>query len=177
MTTLRHKLQEITECALLQEHPAHIEALRSEHDHSIVVVESKSPIERYTCGVHAFNLVEDPTYVEVASSRLGRIFAGPEFVNFLLQNQLLSPRNQSTVISGDLILYFDNGNFRHVGRMKTDTRVLSKWGTGWLYEHGVWEVPLNYGKEIQYFIGPDEKASFDLFIQYAKSRELGCRQR
>lgn len=169
VTTLRRKLLEITEAAPLHEHPARIEALLSEHNHSIAVIESEHPIERYTCGVHAFHLVEDPTYIEVADFGLGRTFAGPEFINFLLQRQLLLQR-LSSVLPGDLILYFDNGVFRHVGRMKTETRILSKWGTGWLCEHGVWEVPLNYGEEIQYFVGPDEDASFNLFIQYAESK-------
>jgi hypothetical protein len=134
----------MTEKVPVEDHPAHIEALRAEHDHSIAVIESKHSIDRYTCGVHAFHLVEDPTYVEVAGFGLGLTFAGPEFITFLLSKQLLTPR-QSSALTGDLILYFDTGAFRHVGRMKSETRVLSKWGTGWLYEHGVQEVPQNYG--------------------------------
>lgn len=169
MNTIRRKLSEITETALVQEHPNRIAALRPAIDHSITVVDSEHPIERHTCGVHAFYLVEDPTYLEIAGFGLGRTFAGPEFINFLLQNQLLAPR-QSPVAPGDLIVYFDNGIFRHTGRMKTETRVLSKWGTGWLYEHGVWEVPSSYGEFVQYFIGPGEDASLELFIQYAESK-------
>jgi len=169
VTALRSELSEITETAPVQEHPACIEALQPERGHTIAVIESEYPIERYTCGVHAFYLMEDPIYVEIASFGLGRTFAGPEFINFLLQNKLLSPR-QPPIVPGDIIVYFDGGTFRHIGRMKTETRVLSKWGTGWLYEHGVWEVPSNYGQEIQYFVGSDEDASFELFIQYAESK-------
>jgi hypothetical protein len=39
-----------------------------------------------------------------------------------------------------------------------------------MYEHGVWETPLNYGDNVQYFVGPSEDASLDLFMQYAKSK-------
>jgi hypothetical protein len=169
VTALRHKLSEITETAPVQEHPARIEALQSKHGHTITVVDSEYPIERYTCGVHAFYLIEDPTYVEIAGFGLSRTFAGPEFIDFLVQNELLSPRQQP-IVPGDLIVYFDGDTFRHVERMKTEARVLSKWGTGWLFEHGVWEVPSNYGETIQYFVGPDEDASFELFIQYAESK-------
>lgn len=169
VTALRHKLSEITETAPVEEHPALIKALLPEHGHTITVVDSEYPIERYTCGVHAFYLIEDPAYVEIASFGLGRTFAGPEFIKFLIQNKLLLPR-QPSIVPGDLIVYFDAGTFRHVGRMKTETRVRSKWGTGWLYEHGVLEVPSNYGEEIQYFVGPDEDASYELFIQYAESK-------
>ena len=169
VTALRHQLTEMTETAPVHEHPARIEALRPEHGHTIVVVESDFPIERYTCGVHAFYLIEDPTYVKIADCGLGRTFAGREFISFLLQNKLLSPRQSPTIV-GDLIVYFDGGTFQHVGRMKTDTRVVSKWGKGWLYEHGVWEVPSHYGQEIQYFVGPNEDASYELFIRYAESK-------
>lgn len=169
LTTLRHELSEITEIAPVHEHPARIATLQPEHGHTIAVIESAYPIERYTCGVHAFYLIEDPTYVEVAGFGLGRTFAGPEFLIFLLQNKLLTPR-QSPIVPGDLIVYLEGGTFRHVGRMKTETRVLSKWGIGCLYDHGIWEVPSGYGEEIQYFVGPDEDASFELFIQYAESK-------
>jgi len=170
LTALRHKLMEITENIPLQEHPAHIEALRAETNHSVVVVESEHPIVRYTCGIHAFHLVGDPTYLKVADFGLGRTFAGPEFITFLLEHQLLTPRDGAAVLPDDLVIYFNNGVFRHVGRMKTHHRVLSKWGTGYLFEHGVWEVPFNYGEEVRYFVGPNKDSSFDLFIQYAESK-------
>ncbi len=172
LTTLREKLFEMTENVPLQEHPAHIESLRSETNHSIVVVKSEHPIERYTCGVHAFYLVEDPTYRKIATFGLGRTFAGPDFVMFLLEHQLLAQRHHASVLPNDLILYFDNGVFRHVGRMKTSCRILSKWGIGHLYEHTVWEVPSRYGNEVRYFAGPDKKASMILFIKYAKAKMM-----
>ena len=170
MSDLRYNLMKITEDAPSHEHPAHIEHLRSETNHSIVVVESEHPIERYTCAVHAFHLTGNATYEEVASYGLGLTFAGSDFINFLLEYQLLTLRVESCILPNDLVIYFDNGIFRHIGRMKTNHRVLSKWGTGCLYEHRVWEVPSTYGEEVRYFIGPDEDSSADLFIQYAQSK-------
>jgi hypothetical protein len=169
VTALRHKLAEITGTALVQEHPDRIEALRAEFDHSIVVIGSEQPIDQYTCGVHAFHLIGDRTYIEIADYGLGSTFAGADFMAFLFQNRLLTPR-VADALPGDLIIYFENGAFRHVGRMKTESRVTSKWGIGWLYEHAVWEVPMNYGLDIQYFAGPDEDAAFKLFVRYAESR-------
>ena len=170
MSDLRHKLMKITEDVPLQEHPALIVSLQEETNHSIVVVESEHPIERYTCAVHAFHLIDNAIYEEVASFGLGLTFAGYEFINFLLERGLLTPRDGYSVLPDDLVLYFDNGVFRHVGRMKTHHRVLSKWGIGYLYEHLVCEVPLSYGEEIRYFVGPNEELSVNLFIQYAESK-------
>jgi hypothetical protein len=147
-----------------------ISKLRLTTKHSIVIVESEYPIERYTCAMHAFHLVENPIYIEIASFGEGHIFAGHNFINFLLGNRLLAPRDQTSILPDDLILYFDNSVYQHIGRMKTNCRVQSKWGTSHLFEHGVWEVPPNYGDEVRYFVGPDKDASFALFIQYAESQ-------
>lgn len=169
MGSLRHALSEMTERKRLPEHPDCIETLRGEYGHTIEILDSPCPIEGYTCAVHAFQLTDDPTYIQVASFGSGQTFAGAEFVTFLMKTGLLASR-RSLVLPGDLIVYLDCGKFRHVGRMKTETRVVSKWGTGCLYEHQIWEVPATYGDEIQHFVGIDADASLDLFIQYAESK-------
>lgn len=167
--SLRNKLSEITVAVHIADHPASIESLRSDYIHSIEVVESEHPIDRYTCCVYAFHLVEDPTYLGVASYGFGRTFAGAEFINFLLQNQLLSPRQSAPVI-GDLVLYFEGDEFRHVGIVAADNLIISKWGSGWLYKHRPWEVPSQYGERVKYFIGLDQDSSFNLFMQFAKTK-------
>ncbi len=120
--------------------------------------------------MHAFHLVEDKTYLEIAGHGLGKTYAGPEFINFLLRNSALAAREPELVITGDRIIYFDKGQFRHVGRVIAHNRILSKWGTGNLYQHAVWEVPASYGDDVRYYIGPGEHASFELFLSYAESK-------
>lgn len=167
--SLRNKLSEITETLQIADHPASIESLRSDYTHSIQVVESEHPIDRYTCCVYAFHLVEDPIYLGVASYGLGKTFAGAEFINFLLQNQLLLPRKSAPVL-GDLVLYFEANEFRHVGIVAAENLIISKWGSGWLYKHRLWEVPSQYGQDVKYFIGLDQDSSFNLFMEFAKNK-------
>jgi hypothetical protein len=167
---LRQRLLEIVNTLPLLEHAAQIENLRCATRHNIVVKDSPHPIERYTCAVHAFSLVENPTYVEIASFGLGSTYAGPEFIAYLLEQELLSHRAEGEVTEHDLIFYFERGVFRHVGRLVAPTRVLSKWGKGLLYEHDTWEVPENYGNEVRYFVGPDGSEAFALFKQYAEHK-------
>jgi len=149
------------------DHPAILKNLRAEFEHSIEIVASEHPIELYTCGVHAFFLVDDPTYVEVATFGLGRTFAGPDFIRFVLERGFLEPLDSTHDVHGDLIMYFQEGEFRHVGRLMTPDCVLSKWGTGHLYKHGIWEVPSMYGEEVCLFKGPNKEQSLELFITYA----------
>jgi hypothetical protein len=63
---LRERLLNITLNEVVAEHPAMLEALRAEIPHTVAVKRSDYPLDRYTCAVHAFSLVEDPTYESVA---------------------------------------------------------------------------------------------------------------
>lgn len=167
---LRHRLSIIVDQAPVNAHPSLIEKLRAAIEHTIVALDSGTPIDQFTCGVHAFHLVGDPTYTDIASFGLGRTFAGKEFIVFLLTNNLLVLRGAEEISKGDLVVYFENGEFCHVGRMANSNRVESKWGTGWLYEHGLWEVPESYGHEVHCYVGLNQDASFKLFIKYAESK-------
>ncbi len=167
---LRQRLTIITEQSPVNEHPVLIKQLRTPIEHSIVVLESGISIDQYTCAVFAFHLAGDPTYVDIASFGLGKIFAGKEFIAFLLSNNFLVLREAEEISQGDLVIYFENGDFCHVGRIASTKRIVSKWGAGWLYEHGLWEVPNSYGHEVRYYVGPDQDTSFDLFLKYAESK-------
>jgi len=152
------------------DHPARVEQLAAEIAHTIVLRESAHPLDRYTCAVHAFHLVEDPTYLKVVTTGLGSTFAGAEFIEFLLTHHLLKFRDEGDQHADDLVMYFEGEVFRHVGRVLESGRVLSKWGTGCLWEHQVWEVPRAYGDVVRYFVGPNEQQSYDLFLKYAESK-------
>ncbi|WP_319575903.1 hypothetical protein [uncultured Desulfobacter sp.] len=165
---LRQQLETMTLKLSVAEHSATLEKLRAEFGHSVEIVASEHPIEEYTCVVHAFSLVNDPTYVEVASFGLGRTFAGADFIRFVLKHDLLKARDSTNCAHGDFVMYFQEGLFQHVGRLMTRDRALSKWGTGHLYKHGLWEVPFTYGEEVRMFKCPNKERCLELFIAYAE---------
>lgn len=168
--TLRQDLQRITDTLPVIQHPLLIQELKLITGHGIKIIESQYPIESYTCVVHSFGLVEDPTYLSVAGFGLGRTFAGADFINFLLSHELLQERPKGTFLTGDLVIYFQDDSFRHVGTTLDEGRVLSKWGTGYLYDHPVWEVPINYGASVRYFEKISSNAGLELFVLFAQSR-------
>lgn len=151
-------------------HPARIEVLRAEFGHTIRVVDSQFPIDAYTCVMHSFELIDDPTYEDIASYGLGNTFAGADFIHFLLNQNLLKEKSPDSVVINDFIFYFDDDRFRHVGKVLGGARILSKWGVGLLYDHSIWEVPSSYGQTIHYFDGADSAQGINLFIAYAESR-------
>jgi hypothetical protein len=73
---------------------------------------------------------------------------GKEFINHLLKQDLIVQKSGTSVNLGDLILYFLDEEFKHIGRMQSQSRVISKWGTGLLYGHNIWDVPSDYGSEV-----------------------------
>ncbi len=71
---------------------------------------------------------------------------------------------------GALVLYFNGGNWSHVGTITNSGRVISKWGLYPVYEHGLWEVPAVYGNEIRYFLKPSPEMALDLFEEYVEEQ-------
>lgn len=169
---LRIRLTEITYCEDVSLHLRMLEVLRAKTDHSIHIAETEYDLSRFTCIVHAFELIEDPQYLEIAGFGLGQIFAGPEFVHFLLENKLLEESSDSQVSEGDIIIYFNAGRVTHAGKVSGEGRVLSKWGVGLLLDHCIFETPEQYGNDIRYFKSVDNDDAYDKFTKYAQSKGL-----
>jgi len=167
--SLRERLCEMT-LKPISEQAAMLEQLRAEFSHSIQILDSEHPIEGYTCAVYAFHLVGDSVYQGIAASGLGSTFAGKDFVEFAIKEQLLAECGAEDAIQGDMVVYLLDGRFGHIGRLQADRRILSKWGTGYLCEHGLWEVPCSYGAEVRFFEGPGAENCFDIFVEYTKTR-------
>ena len=167
---LRQCLQEVTEVTDVSKHLALVEALQPKHMHSILAVDSNALVDHYTCAVFAFDLVEDPTYVEIATYGLGNTYAGREFVEYALDNDLLTKLADMSQEPGVFAIYFDNGRFQHVGKVCRDNRITSKWGEGLLWEHEIWEVPASYGDVVHFYTLPSATVGLDLFCAYATTQ-------
>lgn len=167
---LRLQLQQMTDDMPVSQHSHQIEVMRAQFRHTIRVVDGGFPVDIYTCVMHSFGLIYDPTYVGIASYGLGNAFAGTDFIHFLLGQNLIREKSFDSVFANDFIFYFNNDRFRHVGKILDGGRILSKWGSGLLYDHSTWETPSNYGEVVRYFEGVDSDQGLDLFIAYAESR-------
>ena len=168
---LRKRLEEMTHVDDVSRHPALLAALTRECPNTVTLVNSVHSIKRYTCLMHVFDFAEKSDYAAIATSGLGKIFAAGDFAHWLLDNKLLAEVTQGDVREGDVVFYFsDAGRFKHAGRMLARGRVLSKWGTGHLYEHGVFEVPESYGIVVRFFRGLSYEQAFERFVQFAEEK-------
>lgn len=166
MNDLRARLSYITENGDPDGHPRLIEQLRQTHPHSIEVTESPAPIDRYTCAVHAFHLVEDEEYEAIVMASPRYVFASPGFVQRLISRGTLVRVGQ--LQAGAVVVYRSEGVVKHIGRVLSPDRVESKWGIGHLYKHGLYEVPLSYGDAIEFFHGIDRDTALDELVEFAK---------
>jgi hypothetical protein len=162
---LRQRLFEMT----TEDESRHSELLAQltrQHPNAITVLESPQPIRGYTCLVHVFDFTEQPEYeIIVRRSKCRNVFAGANFAHWLFDIGALE--EIPSLQPGHLVFYFDDFDcFKHVGIIQQDGRVASKWGTGQLFEHGLFEVPASYGNNVKFFKKPPSEVVFNHFKQF-----------
>jgi hypothetical protein len=147
---LRDSLTKMTKNGRVETHESIIESLAAKYQHTIKVVRSNAPIDRYTCVMYALDVANDDEYVEVTMAAPREdIFASPRFLDWLVQaGRLRRLRDPSPRA---LVIYRKRGQTKHIGVMLDNSRVRSKWGLGLLYEHGELEVPDSYGSTRHYY--------------------------
>ena len=154
--------------ALVDSHPQLIADLAREIPHSIQLAPTAPglPIASYNCFEFALGLA-GRREVRLISRYLPSTFCNGDFVQTLVDSTLNTTASPST---GDLVLYRNNAEITHAG-LVSGSRVISKWGTGHLWLHGLLEVPRSYGDGTSFYVDPSTNDILTSFIEYARSRE------
>lgn len=166
MLSLQKKLEDIVSRtgSKTENHPAEIEALKNEMQHSIILIALHDPMKPYNCLAYALGVTES-----VPIRRLMRIHYsqsinfGSGYMSRLISKGILK-ENKS---KGSVIIYFKDARPTHAGLLKGD-RVTSKWGRGCLWEHDIREVPDSYGEEYKVFLPPAQDVVEREFQNYSK---------
>ena len=169
---LRERLKQITEIEVVSTHSILLEELSSEIQNTIQILESQYPINRYTCFVYIFDFTVDPEYVGIASSGIGRVIAGTAFMNYLIDENYLEEITEEDVNVDDIVVYFNDVEIKHAGKYKSKNRVISKWGIGNLYEHYIFEAPIQYGDIVRYYEKLSKESALDYFVEFAKLNRI-----
>jgi hypothetical protein len=107
------------------------------------------------------------TEVRLIYKYLPSTFCDGSFVQHLVGSILISTTVPST---GDLVLYRNDGQITHAGLVAAD-RIISKWGKGHLWIHGLLEVPAQYGDTTSFYEAPPANDMVSDFINFARYRE------
>jgi hypothetical protein len=170
---LRKQLQEMTEVEDVTRHPALLAEITRNCPNTIALLESAYPLKRYTCAMHVFDFTEKPEYVAIAARGFNRVFAGGAFVHGLIDKGLLDEVAPAEAREGDLVVYFnDEARFKHAGLSLGNNRVMSKWGTGHLFEHDLFEVPESYGTKVRFFKKLPYEAACKYFRRFAQDNGM-----
>ena len=174
---LRKELHIMTKEFAVTDHPRRLNSISEEHPNSIEILECDVPLD-CRCLSYALGLAQNDEYVKIQRSSkdtIGiKLFAGEEYIKWLLKRGSLEERPKSETKEGDLILYFDANEWKHAGSVKQFDRVISKWGEGLLYKHALLEAPINYGSEIRCYKPLEGEDSYQLFKQFVVEKTVTC---
>jgi hypothetical protein len=147
------------------DHRKKIRELGQQYHHTI---EFEAFNSEETCVPYALQLTDDPTY-EAVRRAFGHIFAGAEFMGWLLSGRL---SELSAPQTGCLVCYFSDVTWKHIGVVTAEDRIVSKWGEMPRYRHSLAEVPAAYGENVKFFQRPSLSTARALFRDFALSQGL-----
>ena len=152
----------------------YVNTLRNNIPHSIKLLEesdfTKNFYPNYNCYMFALDLLNSKEVDQKAQSTLGRVRPGNDFIKYLLNQEVLKEINFAELKFDDIIIYFDQNNPLHAGKVRSG-KVISKWTIyGHLWEHGIDEVPLCFGSNRKYFRNISRALAVQSFSEYAKCK-------
>jgi hypothetical protein len=149
--TLREWLQAITDQYSAEHWPLQLLALQTRIPHSIAPVDDS--IDRLAnCFAYALGVSNDSEYRRKAQAKCSNVLVNADVVL-----RLLAAGDMRESSAGEIAVYFEAGNPSHAGVVTGDT-ITSKWGSGLVFQHAVFEVPSSYGEAVKRFNCPDRRA-------------------
>jgi hypothetical protein len=153
------------------EWPERLNRLAREFPHHTIKVIDVEPDPGFNCITFAIGLHASKKHEEINRRTVNwfdpkvAVFANALFLRRLLNSQVLKI---SADQSEGLIVYFnEDEESPHAGHL-SNNRVRSKWGTCWLVEHAIWEVPTGYGNDYRVYHHPDVRQMEHEFIEWAE---------
>ena len=105
--------------------------------------------KNYNCFVYVLGLEKNSRFIGSKAWEHTR-YLGDLFEKMIRQGYL---QERPCASKNVLVLYRDSGGrISHVGVMKEDERVVSKWSLGPLLEHNIWSVPDHYGDDVSFWV-------------------------
>lgn len=145
-----------------------IKKIQQQYAHSIRVLESPTKNLTFNCVCYALGLTQDGDYHRLVSTCKTDVHADTGFVGYLIDLGVMIKESDANV--GLAGVYYDDGRIAHIGRFVSNSRLVSKWGGGLLWEHEAFEVPEEYGNELCVFSIPDVKTTCEHFLNYVRGK-------
>jgi hypothetical protein len=147
-TKLRSKISELTTNTIPTKHNKSIEGLKSQFNHSIVLISNPNIIDTTEdCFLYVMkNILGKDDYRKLKEG-VQKINNFNELINkdFLSLHEEFNNNDR-------VVVYFDGNGVTHFGLIDGE-KVKSKWGSGLIWEHSLFEVPITYGNTVKFSDG------------------------
>ncbi len=173
---LRFELSEICKKHDSQAVPE-LNDLKNKYQHNILFIRSSSEFPEDITGYeYALGLANSNNYLQKIKKLrdLGFYCAcGNSFFMAWIADikKLLIPVNKKEITGGELIIYYES-TVKHAGIVKNKDTIRSKWGTSGMYEHGILEIPIEYGENYCFFLKPNISEIEKYFDSYLNELAL-----
>jgi hypothetical protein len=144
-----------------------IHALAVERKRHIHVKEYGNPeaVSKYIrCVAYSFHLTPHLAEMEELD-----ICPNDGYVHYLIEKQGIVMRGTlADASAGDHVVYLTSDfGYQHVGIWR-EGYVWSKWGRLPVFEHGIWDTPERFGKNVRIYSAIDEDQAWALFLEWIK---------
>jgi hypothetical protein len=166
--SFRKQLEQVITEKPVRLHAELLGQLATSHPQALLERVSTKPSAKchaYNCFMHVLHLVDrvEPNVMRLPNGDI-RFLVDSVFFRQLYETGILTETTESELQPLDLIVYYCDGEKRHVGQYMAPNVVESKWGVGPLLRHGTWDLPLSYGDQLRYFKPPSQE-DVDAFVR------------
>lgn len=143
-----------------------METLRAGHfPHSIRSISAGSLQDRilqFNCFAYAFQLWRLKGFFDLTEGRA--VDFDDTLVNAMVAE--LDPKPRHDAVNCDIVIYSTDTRIVHAG-MVSGQGVRSKWGTGYIWDHGTFEIPAEHGRSVRYFASQPPEVICERFLLHA----------
>jgi hypothetical protein len=139
--------------------------LAETYSHSVTLVKENIPGSQvFSCYQYSFGLASMRFRIGIL-----QVFPGRDFAEFLVNTYLeeIGPKDAE---DGDHIVY-SSSQIEHAGLVRAGA-IDSKWGTGHIWRHGVYEVPAYYGDTVRLFRHISQEDAVKAFLDLNQNMQV-----
>ena len=125
--------------------------------------------DRFTCFAYSLGIEALPRYNALVDDRQHGALASSSFIEYLVKQGHMTEVAEAVFAPGRAVLYYEGERITHGARILSETLLASKWGSGKVYQHGLWEVPLSYGNQCKFVAIPLPDRAVELLEMWVEA--------
>lgn len=160
MDNFREQLKDLTTTPSRDGQIMRMNKLNDEFARSLKSLEMGA--NNYNCFMYALGVEGDEDVKDILSAN-PQIKFGSSYITKLIDTEVLVED-----IHGSVVLYFNGDKPLHAARRLHNGLCISKWGMGLLWQHELYDLPLNYGDRHAFFNLSSSAAAVEAFKKYSQ---------